>query len=445
MVSGGEIMKCIIDTTVRLKELLVQHSNKSLLKVAGKELIEHQLITLKKNSITQVYIILSPKSDIKTYISRLAKKMELDVTFLTAYSDDISTNKSIIAAKAYMKEEFLYWPIGRLVSVYTLKMIKEIPLRKAQWIGTAIYSGNDHPQINKTCLAKLKKDVYGNMTLDKDDVVNQEGVDLGIYKCSPLIFKVIKQFNIKKKLNWNQLLYVIARRKQGAVCATKSNNWGIINHYHDIDIYEKHQQYLKAQKVKRHTFEKKWLLPLDKLFVALMMKIGESPKIWLSGFIASYVISIVLILTASPIALFVAGLLLSFTLLNTSNLLLLPDIRSHHLFRPIFCLIQSSTVLIIQFTLFFALLLQQSLLWWHVMVLLSLSLNMIWCYESRKVNGWGDYLSDWSRSNVIISGIIGFACLLGTSGALSVLSIFVISLMLSRIDIHSIQTKFIKH
>ncbi len=228
-------MKCVLDTTIVLKQLIATDGHKLAMTIGGKSLLDHHFDSMQQAGITSVFVLIEAESKVRGFISREAAQYVFTPTFLEIPKELIEAKKSLTLAESYLKEVFIYWPINRMVSADLLQLMVTTPINNHQLL-SLLFTGKNHPQVGKNSIQ-----ITG---FDPDKMIrtvnNQSsfGYDIGLYKCSPLVFKLIEKVSQAKGFSWKQLLTAMTRSGLGVVETTESLDWSIIESNEDIAVIE---------------------------------------------------------------------------------------------------------------------------------------------------------------------------------------------------------------
>lgn len=258
-------MKCILDTTVNLKQLITPGSEKLLISVNGRPLLEQHFEAMSQAGVTSVFVLLEVESSARAGIARTAMKYGYNPTFLEVDAERIGNRKSIMVAEPYMKEAFIYWPVNRIMSASMIKSMVKHPVTSHQVL-SFVYTGKEHPQIDKNSIFKIDYSLVGNNGKSSSEsaqtaVRSQEsrastGYDVGVYKCGAIIFKLIEKVSQNRPLSWNRIQAALTRAGRGLVIASKNESWVVIENNRDLETLEQLQALQTVNEIDLNTLDK---------------------------------------------------------------------------------------------------------------------------------------------------------------------------------------------
>lgn len=229
-------MRCLLDTTINLKQLVSQAGEKLELKVNGEPLLSQQFQSMSEAGVTSVFILIEKESSARSAISREAFKYGYSPTFLEVEPELIAAKKSLLAAEKYMKDEFIYLPVNRLVPSAMLRALIKHPVNSHQVL-SVLYTGNQHPQINKPSVFRIEFNRESNARAKGEN--SASGYDIGVYKCGTIVFKLIEKVAQNRTFSWNRLQTALSRAGRSLVIPTKNTYWAVIETQDDIPVLEK--------------------------------------------------------------------------------------------------------------------------------------------------------------------------------------------------------------
>ncbi|WP_144393506.1 hypothetical protein [Pleionea sediminis] len=265
-------MKCVLDTTVNLKQLVTPGSEKLMLPVNGEPLVRHHFRAMSEAGVTSVFILIEIESPARSAIASEAMKFGFSPTFLEIESDVIANRKGIMAAEPYMKDPFIYWPVNRIISDSLARDIVKHPVNSHQ-IAALLYTGKSHPQISKNSIFKVEFKA-DEKTAKRTGKETTQGHDIGVYKCGAIIFKLIEKVSKDRPLSWNRIHAALSRAGRSLVMTTTSDHWSLIESKHDVDTMERLQAGQTVGRIEINEIDKKLLGGLYKALLPPMLKLN---------------------------------------------------------------------------------------------------------------------------------------------------------------------------
>lgn len=305
-------MKCVLDITVNLKRLIATDDKKLNLKVNGRSILQHQFSAMREAGIDDVFVLISADDPARCDISSEAFKFGYTVTFLEVAEHLIQTRRSITVAESYLKSDFIYLPVNRLVSGSLLKTMVSCKATKHTFL-SLVFVGEDHPHINKSNVFRIDyaPSKNGKPIKKKDgSVLTLPGYDIGIYRCPPAIFKLIDKVAQNKAFSWSRLQAAVGRAGRSAKLPTKNVEWCVIETKDDVKEIEGHQVQVLVDDLELNSVDVKLLSGIYRQALPEFMKNQWLRNFSMMHFILLFVAGCALILIGQIHLIILAGFLL---------------------------------------------------------------------------------------------------------------------------------------
>ncbi len=270
-------MKCVLDTTVNLKQLVSSEGDKLMLPVNGEPLLRHHFRSMSEAGITSLFILIEANSSSRSSIASEAMKFGFSPTFLEIESEVISNRRGLMACEPYMKEAFVYWPVNRILSQEMAKLLVKHPTNSHQ-VTSILYTGKSHPQLNKNSVFKVE--FNSESATRQTGKQTAQGYDIGVYKCGAIIFKLIDKVAKDRPLSWNRIQTALSRAGRSTVIPTVNDHWSVIEANQDIDTLERLQAGETVGKIELNDIDKS---VLSKLFESMLPTFRKIPFIQQQG------------------------------------------------------------------------------------------------------------------------------------------------------------------
>ncbi|MCO7223693.1 hypothetical protein [Pleionea sp. CnH1-48] len=371
-------MKCVLDATVDFRRLLQSDDNHKLLtSIYDKSMVEHQISALKQAGVRSLFVLVLQDTDVKHIIARVASRYGLNPTFLEVDPEVAKQKRSLLLAQAYMKEAFIYLPVNRLVSTQLLKGLSRFPVSSHQMV-SLVYSGTEHPQTQMNSLSRLHYS-RGRIVAKRTSDDCKSGTDIGVYKCTPIIFKLIERMPKNRPLNWHQMMLVMSRADRALVFPTKQNQWGVIETAIDVDMISQLKCEQQVNKLPLSRLDHEVLSPLFHKAMAEMVKHKVEAPLLLNSVMSAMLLGLAMMMIGQWVVGVIGAVIAAVAFLCLPLLKLLPgDIefkwpeRSH---APLL-------ILTLQVSANVMLASSMGLVLWHLVGLLMIAASAYWVYES---------------------------------------------------------------
>jgi NDP-sugar pyrophosphorylase family protein len=229
-------MRCLLDTTINLKQLVSQSGEKLMLLVNGEPMLRQQFQSMSEAGVTSVFVLIEKEATSRGVISREALRFGYTPTFLEVEPELIRAKKSLMAAEKYMKDEFIYLPANRLVPASVLRSLIKCPVNSHQ-VASLLFTGKQHPQLNKPSVYRVEYNRENNVRVTGEQT--SFGYDIGVYKCGTIVFKLIDKVAQSRGFSWNRLQAALSRAGRSFVVPTENSFWAVIESQDDIPILER--------------------------------------------------------------------------------------------------------------------------------------------------------------------------------------------------------------
>ncbi|MEE4244790.1 MAG: hypothetical protein V2I33_05235 [Kangiellaceae bacterium] len=255
-------MKCVLDLTVNLKAITADGTDKLLVTINNESLIERQFRQMKQAGISSVFVLLPAGYHGRSLVSRVAMQYHYRPTFIEVESDYIKRKNALVLTKDYLKESFIYWPVNRVIESRALQQLVAAECSSHQLVSLVDNSLETVHQ-DKPSIFKAHYDPATNTRIESQQPQSgsKYGYDLGVYKCSPIIFSIIGKLTKNSLLSWNKVHSVFSRAKRSLITHVENQFWGVIETKQDVKHLEQLRVQSKLSSKSENAIDKVWLTP----------------------------------------------------------------------------------------------------------------------------------------------------------------------------------------
>ena len=108
------------------------------------------------------------------------------------------------------------------------------------------------------------------------------GIDMGVYKCSPLVFQLIKKIDAKRPFSWHRLTHILNKAGRGSVYPLEDDDWGIVERPSDIETLTDHKRHLALKEFSLCEFDQHLLGDLYRKCAPIITENDKPVSFWVS-------------------------------------------------------------------------------------------------------------------------------------------------------------------
>jgi len=195
-----------------------------------------------------------------------------------------------------------------MVSEKVAAGLVKFPINSHQVL-SLVYTERKHPQIDKSVL--YKTEFQDTKKINKSGENSKVGYDVGVYKCAPIVFRLIEKIAGDKTFSWNRLQTALGRAGRSVVYPMNRTDWGIIENNHDLSVLEKHQASFLVEKLSISSIDRNIATGWYAKLLPSMVTNGLLKRLGLNLFTITLVICLALMLTGQFIVSLVSVVLAS--------------------------------------------------------------------------------------------------------------------------------------
>lgn len=220
-----------------MKGLIVATSNivkqhnvsqcKALSPFLGMSLIERAMRAAVEGGISELFIVIPSKEQLKSQISRLAINLGISVTlFEEECKTPAETMKALFKAHSYFKERFLLMTISNIVEPSIIEMLISKPLKNGE-IAMAVDTNTDNDLIDLSTVNRVVVN-QGKVINYGKGVPNCHGFDTGVYVCTPVFFKALQNCIKENHFHITSVISLLAKHKRVRPFGVKQRFWALV-------------------------------------------------------------------------------------------------------------------------------------------------------------------------------------------------------------------------
>jgi CDP-L-myo-inositol myo-inositolphosphotransferase len=185
-------MKCLIIAAGRGSRLSTKSKPKPLIPLLGIPIIERIIRSAYETGIDDFYVIIGYEAEkIQTFLENLAQHIGINITtILNNHWANAENGVSVLKAQDYLKEPFLLLMSDHLFDPLIVSELMTQPLRYDE-INLGVDRNTTSPIIDLEDVTRVKTEGGKIQNIGKG-IIDFNGFDTGIFKCTPAIFDALK-------------------------------------------------------------------------------------------------------------------------------------------------------------------------------------------------------------------------------------------------------------
>jgi CDP-L-myo-inositol myo-inositolphosphotransferase len=185
-------MKCLIIAAGKGSRLQPWGESKPLIPILGIPLIERVIRAAREAGADEFYVVTGYQGDrVRDFLERLAERLAFRVTFLVNDDWERENGLSVLKARKVLHEAFLLLMADHLFEPPLARMLTTLSLADGE-IALGVDGNTRNPLIDTEDVTRVKvKD--GKIRGIGKGLADFNGLDTGIFLCSPAIFAALEQ------------------------------------------------------------------------------------------------------------------------------------------------------------------------------------------------------------------------------------------------------------
>ena len=186
-------MKCLIIAAGRGSRLSSRGDSKPLIPLLGLSLIGRVVLTAKKSSLTDFYVVTGYNGEkVRQYLDSFSQRTNINITHITNEEWEKGNGISVLKARKLLNENFILLMGDHIFEESILVRLKNERIADGEVILAVDYNIKTNNLVDGNDSTKVL--VQDNRILDiGKNIKNYNAYDTGIFLCSPGIFSAIEE------------------------------------------------------------------------------------------------------------------------------------------------------------------------------------------------------------------------------------------------------------
>lgn len=220
-----KLVRCLIIAAGRGGRLSSRGDSKPLIPLLGLSLIERVILTAKKHSLTDFYMVTGYNSEkVKQYLDRFSQSRNINITHITNEEWEKGNGISVLKAKKLLNENFILLMGDHVFDELILKKLKNERIADGEVMLAVDYNIKTNKLVDVNDVTKVL--VEDNRILDiGKNIKKYNAYDTGIFLCSPAIFSAIEESLHNNDSSLSGGIRVLASKGKAKVFDIKDDYW----------------------------------------------------------------------------------------------------------------------------------------------------------------------------------------------------------------------------
>lgn len=220
-----KLVRCLIIAAGRGGRLSSRGDSKPLIPLLGLSLIERVILTAKKHSLTDFYMVTGYNSEkVKQYLDRFSQSRNINITHITNEEWEKGNGISALKAKKLLNENFILLMGDHVFDELILKKLKNERIADGEVMLAVDYNIKTNKLVDVNDVTKVL--VEDNRILDiGKNIKKYNAYDTGIFLCSPAIFSAIEESLHNNDSSLSGGIRVLASKGKAKVFDIKDDYW----------------------------------------------------------------------------------------------------------------------------------------------------------------------------------------------------------------------------
>lgn len=220
-----KLVRCLIIAAGRGGRLSSRGDSKPLIPLLGLSLIERVILTAKKHSLTDFYMVTGYNSEnVRQYLDRFSQSRNINITHITNEEWEKGNGISVLKAKKLLNENFILLMGDHVFDELILKKLKNERIADGEVMLAVDYNIKTNKLVDVNDVTKVL--VEDNRILDiGKDIKKYNAYDTGIFLCSPAIFSAIEESLHNNDSSLSGGIRVLASKGKAKAFDVKDDYW----------------------------------------------------------------------------------------------------------------------------------------------------------------------------------------------------------------------------
>lgn len=220
-----KLVRCLIIAAGRGGRLSSRGDSKPLIPLLGLSLIERVILTAKKHSLTDFYMVTGYNSEkVRQYLDRFSQSRNINITHITNEEWEKGNGISVLKAKKLLNENFILLMGDHVFDELILKKLKNEGIADGEVMLAVDYNIKTNKLVDVNDVTKVL--VEDNRILDiGKDIKKYNAYDTGIFLCSPAIFSAIEESLHNDDSSLSGGIRVLASKGKAKAFDIKDDYW----------------------------------------------------------------------------------------------------------------------------------------------------------------------------------------------------------------------------
>lgn len=220
-----KLVRCLIIAAGRGSRLSSRGDSKPLIPLLGLSLIERVILTAKKHSLTDFYMVTGYNSEkVKQYLDRFSQSRNINIAHITNEEWEKGNGISVLKAKKLLNENFILLMGDHVFDELILKKLKNERIADGEVILAVDHNIKTNKLVDVNDVTKVL--VEDNRILDiGKNIKKYNAYDTGIFLCSPAIFSAIEESLHNDTTSLSGGIRVLASKGKAKAFDIKDDYW----------------------------------------------------------------------------------------------------------------------------------------------------------------------------------------------------------------------------
>ena len=220
-----KLVRCLIIAAGRGGRLSSRGDSKPIIPLLGLSLIERVILTAKKHSLTDFYMVTGYNSEkVKQYLDRFSQSRNINITHITNEEWEKGNGISVLKAKKLLNDNFILLMGDHVFDELILKKLRNEGIADGEVMLAVDYNIKTNKLVDVNDVTKVL--VEDNRILDiGKDIRKYNAYDTGIFLCSPAIFSAIEESLHNDDSSLSGGIRVLASKGKAKAFDVKDDYW----------------------------------------------------------------------------------------------------------------------------------------------------------------------------------------------------------------------------
>jgi CDP-L-myo-inositol myo-inositolphosphotransferase len=218
-------MKCLILAAGKGLRLKSKCETKPLASLLGLTLIERVILTACQAGFSEFYVVTGyNEKKVREQLNQLKKTRNIKITVIHNSEWEKENGVSVLKAEPFIKENFILLMSDHIFDAGILLELKNQKIKNQEVLMAVDYNTKKNSFVDFKDATKVK--IQNNTVTGIGKKIKEfNGLDAGIFLCSPAIFNAIKKSSLKGDNTLSGGIRVLARKRKVKAFDIKGSYW----------------------------------------------------------------------------------------------------------------------------------------------------------------------------------------------------------------------------